>query len=759
MTPSPKTGEGSFGAGVVLDAIELYKEKFKEYFKQLITIERASEETGRRIEQKLGVVAANAFGEIAERAKGYLDKIEGFGRQLFESAKSFVMSTVHAAAEHDDLFKQMEITFKERAPEIFHATEEAADNAGFAFKEAAGFVTMMGKQGVNALASVKNKAGEAITALESLDDLAAFSGQSLDKMGTLMRKAFGGSAKRAEKAIGRMFAHAPLDAFEKKFLKSGKTMQEKYERLAQLVQNKFGGISDVTDMAFNELNQNIDSTMHDLMAKLGKPLQDAIVPLLSEVWKFLKELKKNKELFEALGDIWKEIGIRVAQVAKYGLILARWLIKFITDHRELFKQMAIWTGYAVAIATVVAGLLSAVIGAGLFIATMKLMLPLIISAAASIATVVLWIGALIAIGAVLYRAYQDNWGGFKDLVDTVYWAVVGLFEIIKNWTDGTSEMSEKTAKNLKKMGIFEWVVDVGGWIGSLLDVVKKTFVYLASQWPRVVETFRIFGEPLQKLFHAIGGIVSDVADMFGLTNTQLDGTSRSTSIAHTIFEAFMRVLEVGVAIGATVIDVVAQMLEGIRNLGRIVKFVVSGQVSTGFSEMGGTAQKVGFAFRAVFEIFSNLYYLFVGVGKVIYYVIDALVKLNGTWNPKKMYEIVKNAKDNIGAIQWTTPDAPAQQLGQVPPTTAPPASSLMTARASQDAAAATSQAGAAALSYAAGAAGPASPDSVVDAVRDLHKEIANQKMDPRAFARAMVEAQEEETLRKHGEVSGRGAGA
>jgi ABC-type multidrug transport system ATPase subunit len=373
--------------------------------------------------------------------------------------------------------------------------------------------------------------------------------------------------------------------------------------------------------------------------------------------------------------------------------------------------------------------------------------------------VVLWIGALIAIGAVLYRAYQDNWGGFKDLVDTVYWAVVGLFEIIKNWTDGTSEMSEKTAKNLKKMGIFEWVVDVGGWIGSLLDVVKRTFVYLASQWPRVVETFRIFGEPLQKLFHAIGGIVSDVADMFGLTNTQLDGTSRSTSIAHTIFEAFMRVLEVGVAIGATVIDVVAQMLEGIRNLGRIVKFVVSGQVSTGFSEMGGTAQKVGFAFRAVFEIFSNLYYLFVGVGKVIYYVIDALVKLNGTWNPKKMYEIVKNAKDNIGAIQWTTPDAPAQQLGQVPPTTAPPASSLMTARASQDAAAATSQAGAAALSYAAGAAGPTSPDSVVDAVRDLHKEIANQKMDPRAFARAMVEAQEEETLRKHGEVSGRGAGA
>jgi hypothetical protein len=170
-----------------------------------------------------------------------------------------------------------------------------------------------------------------------------------------------------------------------------------------------------------------------------------------EVWKFLKELKKNKELFEALGDIWKEIGIRVAQVAKYGLILARWLIKFITDHRELFKQMAIWTGYAVAIATVVAGLLSAVIGAGLFIATMKLMLPLIISAVASIATVVLWIGALIAIGAVLYRAYQDNWGGFKDLVDTVYWAVVGLFEIIKNWTDGTSEMSEKTAKNLKKM--------------------------------------------------------------------------------------------------------------------------------------------------------------------------------------------------------------------------------------------------------------------------------------------------------------------
>lgn len=751
QTNSPKQGDGVFGAGVIIDAVSAYKQKFVDYLKGLNQIEHASEAAGHRIEQKLGVVVGNAFQEIMERAQGYLDRISKWGEHILGVAKSFVMETVHAAAEFDDIGKQMELAFGDKAQDVFERTEEAADNAGFAFKDAADFVTAMGKQGVNALDHVKNKAGEAITVLEALDDLSAFSKMDLGGMEKSLRRA-AGEGKKAEKSLGRLFAHAPLESWEKSFIRAGNTMQEKINRIAQLAQDKFGGMSDITDMAFNELSSNIESTIHDLKAKLGKPLQDAIVPVLSEIWKFLKELKKNKELFEALGEIWKEIGKQVAVVAKYGFILARWIVDFVTKHRELAKQLAIWIGYAVSFVTLAAGILSGVVGVSLFVASIKLLIPTILSAAAAIGTVLLYVGLLTAAGYVLYTAYKSNWGGFRELIDGIYWGIVGLVEVIRNWTDGTSEMSQETSQNLRKAGIFEWVVSVSGWLASLWDAFKRVFTYLGEQWPRVVLIFSKYAAPLHRLFDAVKNLLFEVTDALGLTSGGLDGTTRSVELAKTAFEYFLRALQFAAEVGAFVINVIAQLINEIRYAGRVIRFVVTGEMTDSFNQLSDAGQLIAFMFRGVYFVFANVLKILLGIGQAIYYVVDAMIKMNGTWNPKKWYDIMKDTRGKIGAIEWTTTQ-PFEQ-------TVSPSKGAMETTPSASMVGSTTAAVAASSRENPSSSAPSTiallNSSAVDELKEMRKDLKTNKIDEQKLGSAIAGALEDERLRRHGETGGRG---
>jgi hypothetical protein len=743
--------QGAFDAGVKLTVMEDWQQKFDEFKDALANVAGATEDAGKQVKENVEAIAGNTLSTVIEHAKESLDQVVDFGMGILNRGKDFVMKAVHAAAGMDDTLKQMQIVFKDKAVETFEKTEEAADNAGFAFHEAAGFVTGMGKMGVDALAKVTTKTGESITALESLDDLSAFTGQSLGAMQQTMARAFsmgGKNAKGLERTLGRLFARAPLTAWEKQAISSAHGMQKKFEAVAQIVQNKFGGMSNITDMSFNELSKNIDDVGHDILAKMGKPLQDAMVPLLNDVYKFALEVKRNKPLFEAIGQIFKEIGVQLTFFVQQGLKIARFLVTFITEHRELFKTVVIWGAYGVAILTAAAAALSAAIAVGLFIKGIALAIPAIVGGAAAIGTVVAIIGALVAIGYLFYRMYTENWAGFGDLVDRIKIGIIGLWEVMTSWSNGTAELSEETAASLQKAGIFEWVVNVGGWIGSLIDYVKEALSFILGQWRRVADALQPVIEGFLRVWSRLFQIFVEVGQSFGLVSNQLDGTKSTidtvVGVVNTLIDTFVWVL----GLLADMFSVLEFVIGIWGEFANIIAYVITGNLTPGFMGLSGAGQTVAIIFRSVIDVFITLWRIIEGIGKTIFYVIDALAQLATTWNPAKMKEIVQGAWQNIASIKWTADAGNVQGFSYTPGNSA--ADGALTADTYRTIA----------IDGKDGAPGAVVGDkgsSVVDELKNLRRDMAGNKPNEKMLAGAMAEALEDARARRHKEEGGGGA--
>jgi len=744
--------QGAFDAGVRLTVMEDWQQKFDEFKDALANIAGAAEDTGKQVKESVEAIAGNTLSAVIEHAKESLDQVVAFGMGILNQGKDFVMRAVHAAADMDDTLKQMQIVFKDKAVETFEKTEEAADNAGFAFKEAAGFVLSMGKMGVDALAKVKSATGESITALESLDDLSAFTGQSLGAMQQTMARAFsmgGKNAKGLEKLIGRLFARAPLKSWEKQAIASAHGMQKKFETVAQLVQNKFGGMSNITDMAFNELSKNIEDIGHDILGKMGKPLQDAMVPLLSDVYKFAIEVKRNKPLFEAIGEVFKEIGVQVTFFVQQGLKVARFLVGFITEHREIFKTVVIWGAYAVALVTAGAALLSAAIAVGLFLKVIVLAIPAILAGAAAIATVVAIIGALVAVGYVFYRAYMENWGGFATLIDRIRYAVVGLWEVITSWSNGTAELSQETAEALQNAGIFEWVVNVGGWLGSIVDYVKSALSFILGQWRRVAGALQPVMEGFLTVWGRLFQIFVDVGQSFGLVSNQMDGTKRSIDFVIVVVNFLVDAFIFALNVMGDIFQVIGWVISIFGELSNVIAYVITGNLTPGFMRLSSAGQVIAMIFRSVIDVFITLWRVIDGIGKSVFYVIDALAQLAQTWNPAKMKDIVQGAWQNIASIKWTADVGSVQGFSYTPGN--PTADGALAANSNVSAVAAVSGPG----------GGPAGVErgstDLRDEIRGLRRDMTNNRPNEKLIAGAFAEALDDVQQRRHKEGGGGGA--
>lgn len=104
--------------------------------------------------------------------------------------------------------------------------------------------------------------------------------------------------------------------------------------------------------------------------------------------------------------------------------------------------------------------------------------------------------ALLALSYVLRRAWENNFGGIRDLVTTV---VAGFRMAVSAGTDGITKVDAATAKKLRELGLWDFAVTAG----KVFFRVRTFFVGLVNgfkaSWDEWKKTFLSIGEFLTPL--------------------------------------------------------------------------------------------------------------------------------------------------------------------------------------------------------------------------------------------------------------------
>lgn len=97
-----------------------------------------------------------------------------------------------------------------------------------------------------------------------------------------------------------------------------------------------------------------------------------------------------------------------------------------------------------------------------------------------IAFTVIALGALfvglIAMAGLIYAAFKTNFGGVTEVAMKVKKAIEGVWAVMTAWKDGTSTLSKEMANDLRKSGVLDFSIRLGGWLGRLGQWFKDMYV-------------------------------------------------------------------------------------------------------------------------------------------------------------------------------------------------------------------------------------------------------------------------------------------
>lgn len=388
-----------------------------------------------------------------------------------------------------------------------------------------------------------------IGTLELVSDLINGSGQDAQNVFRNLSFAARGQARNFMALFDGAQTKAETTAF-----KAAKTAQERMDVLMQTTLRLFGGISKTTEGTFGFIMDNIGDVTNLFKADLGEKILPAITPLLGRLLEFISGLQENKAFMGSLvGAVESIIGF-IAPMAKAFLDTLDYVRDLIAANPQLV-EFATRFAFIGSVVLVVAGTVGSLIASlGLFV---TIILPAIkaglvtLSVAAFpalilFAKIALAIAAVVAIVEVARRAYESNFGGIRDVIDKVRLGFLGILEVVRNWKDGTSSMSKETADNLEKAGILGFVIKVGGFIGSMVDMFKRMGMAVWESMKQLMDATAPIREALSEAFLAIGEAIGVfVTALGGQAGPALRGTKRDIS-------GFKAVLDILVSvIGAT----------------------------------------------------------------------------------------------------------------------------------------------------------------------------------------------------------------
>ena len=239
--------------------------------------------------------------------------------------------------------------------------------------------------------------------------------------------------------------------------------------------------------------------------------------MYQNIFKYLNDPKFLDGIRRVFEPVFKVVLFVIKQISA----AVDWLGKTIKNNPDSLR----WAGHLaagfVAIAAVIGpllvalGTLAGLVGSVLAMTGVAAAVKGIIMAIAMAVQIII---TLVSVIGTIKSAYENNFGGFKSFIEGVSVAFTGLVEVIENWRDGMSEISEGTYEQLEKIGIAKWVIGIGGWIAKVLNWFGKVYDFVMSKWPDIVDAFEPLSNAFKDLGEQVGSVFGDIAESFGMTN-------------------------------------------------------------------------------------------------------------------------------------------------------------------------------------------------------------------------------------------------
>lgn len=492
-------------------------------------------QVGFKSAESAGVEAMETIASAAKiseiRALG--DQITNLGQRLMNMSSGITRQIVSTGAQFGDVRRGFLLAFgdAEQANNTFERALEVAEETNLMTLDVLSNTARWSRMGVDAMrgytGQVLNAAGvveeRMIPGLQLASDLVMGSGQASQNVFYQLTGAI-----RGQTMSFRALFDGLQTAQESAAHRAATTAQERADVVFGTIARLYGGISASAAGTFNFVIDNLKDVTQNILGLLGERIIPALQPVLARLFDILSAIKSDEEFLGAMADAFVFVADQAAWLGEKVLNLFEYVQDLIRTQPQL-GRMAVLFGLAVPALLIMTGtfitFVAAVGGFTTFI------LPMLVTGFTSLFSV---LGGLLPVvlavaGAVglIVLAWQSDFAGLQSFAERAVLAIRGIWEVLTSYMNGSASLSEETAQALEDAGLFQFVLEVGGTLGSLKDQVLQVISFIQENGGQVLDALMPMINSFESFItNTIDRVMSLLSIFFGSTVEGMNGSAK-----------------------------------------------------------------------------------------------------------------------------------------------------------------------------------------------------------------------------------------
>ena len=482
------------------------------------------------------------FGKASALVVGMeLGKAQNFAQGVAEAMWSSAQAvgqlygkTVEEAALFQDIESGLKFAFGPGQYErVFENVKKEAIKTSFTLAETAELTRSLGMLKINPFEDSSGKAlefvgrtGEAVSALEVLQDSASATGKSTKSIQVALREFMGGNdvslARRLDIPLTKVHEW-------RKETKKAKDVQGEFNILVGKLAGMYGGASAGMKDNWNFLSAQLPDIMQRLLGAMGEGALKAMTPGLKDFIASFMKLTNSDKSMKSLGEAFQVVGTVLGKMmsAAGGLVKIVTAIIELEPHTPLFVAgllamagAAVFFTSTAAVMALGVGVLAASIAAlGLTISAVAIVPVLLAGAVAAVAFAG---GASLMTGAFL--SAQQRASGFTETLTDAKVLFQAFSEAWKNWAGEETAITQESKEALDKRGLT-------GWFGEVIAWARRAQLYVEGVGRGFAAAFAPVSAVAGQVFDALVDNVTRLLSALGLiaptteTSTEAAGSA------------------------------------------------------------------------------------------------------------------------------------------------------------------------------------------------------------------------------------------
>ena len=436
--------------------------------------------------ERLNLFTLDAFTNTLNSVKSLIDSflnsvmnagnmLRGWGASYFGGILGFGGEVMAVSTSFESLRASLDFAFQRfgvNTDELWSQIGEVAKNTSFTTSGLVDMVTTLGRSRIaNPFKEVVTGAGDSITAIEALADMAASKGPGgMDSLRIALQEFMGGNTTSLRR---RMDIPIEMTKALEKRLNGVVDAQERYNILAEETARFYGGAGRAMAGTSAFILAQFQDLKELLFAEIGGGANEVFKPILLEVQAFLGGILETERRTHGLRDAFAALARNVAAAVRPVLGVMKAVLEFITANPELVATLVRVLAIGAAVAyvagtfmTTTVNVIQTVMSFVASIVAFLVFLPVIIIALIALSPIIL---AMVAAVVYMKKAWEENLGGFSEGLKKLGLVLKGVYELWSNLNGDVAHMSAETAQELNREGVLSWTIETFAALTRLRD--------------------------------------------------------------------------------------------------------------------------------------------------------------------------------------------------------------------------------------------------------------------------------------------------